>query len=253
MAERSRPGPLAGRTVVVTRPARPAQEVAAPFAGTGARVLAVAAIGIEDPADGGVGLAAALARIDTYDWVVVTSANAADRVAAALAAAPAVRVAAVGPRTADRLQALAVRVDLVPERFTGDDLAASFPSGDGRVLFPAAAGARPTVPDGLAALGWRVDRVDAYRTVAVPVPPDALAAARDADAVVFASPSAVDSWLVATGGVARPALAACIGPVTGAAAADAGFRVLEAEPHTMEGVVAALVAALAGDADEAAR
>ena len=255
MPESSAPGPLAGRTVVVTRPERPEDEVTAPFADTGATVLAVPVIGIDAPADGGAALAEALGRLGSYDWVVVTSANAADRVAHALRtahalrAADAVRVAAVGPRTAARLAALGIRVDHVPERFTGDDLAASFPAGTGRVLFPAAAGARDAVPDGLRARGWQVDRVTAYRTVEVAPPPGAVEAAADADAIVFASPSAVRSWTAATGGAARPALAVCIGPVTGAAAREAGFAVVEADPHTMEGVVAALVRTLGGEPD----
>lgn len=253
MPEASAPGPLAGRTVVVTRPERPEDEVAAPFAGTGATVLSVPVIGIGPPADGGVALAEALAHLTAYHWVVVTSANAADRVADALRGARSVRVAAVGPRTAARLEALGIRVDHVPERFTGDELAASFPAGTGRVLFPAAAGARDAVPDGLRALGWQVDRVTAYRTVEVAPPPEAVEAAGAADAIVFASPSAVRSWTAATGGVARPALAVCIGPVTGAAARETGFAVVEADPHTMEGVVAALVRTLGGEPDGAGR
>jgi uroporphyrinogen-III synthase len=253
MPEASAPGPLAGRTVVVTRPERPDGEVAAPFAGTGATVLSVPVIAIGPPADAGDALAAALADLSSYDWVVVTSANAADRVAAALRETPGVRVAAVGPRTAARLEALGIRVDHVPERFTGDDLAASFPAGTGRVLFPAAAGARDAVPDGLRARGWRVDRVTAYRTVEVAPPPETVEAAVDADAIVFASPSAVRSWTAATGGAARPALAVCIGPVTGAAARTAGFTVVEADPHTMDGVVAALVRILGGEPDGAGR
>jgi uroporphyrinogen-III synthase len=259
MPEPSAPGPLAGRTVVVTRPERPDDEVTAPFTGTGATVRSVPVIGIGPPSDGGAALAAALADVASYDWVVVTSANAADRVADALRAAPGVRVAAVGPRTAARLEALGVRVDHVPERFTGDDLAATFPApadapgATGRVLFPAAAGARDAVPDGLRALGWQVDRVTAYRTVEVAPPPDAVEAAACADAIVFASPSAVRSWATATGGAPRPPLAVCIGPVTGAAARTAGFTVVEADPHTMEGVVVALVRVLGGEPDGTAR
>ncbi|MCU0272895.1 MAG: uroporphyrinogen-III synthase [Acidimicrobiales bacterium] len=265
MPEASTAGPLAGRTVVVTRPERPEDEVAAAFTDTGATVLAVPVIGIGPPDDGGIALAEALAQLGSYDWVVVTSANAADRVADALRGADGlrgadalrgahtVRVAAVGPRTAARLEALGIRVDHVPERFTGDDLAATFPTGTGRVLFPAAAGARDAVPDGLRSRGWQVDRVTAYRTVEVTPPPAAIEAAVAADAIVFASPSAVRSWIAATGGVPRPALAACIGPVTGAAAREAGFAVVEADPHTMDGVVAALVRTLGGEPDGTGR
>jgi uroporphyrinogen III methyltransferase/synthase len=87
----------------------------------------------------------------------------------------------------------------------------------------------------------------AYRTVEASPPPDAvLGALRVADAVTFASPSAVRAYLGLTtkGGspLPVPPVVACIGPVTATAARDAGLEVA-VEPAVPS--AAALVDALA--------
>lgn len=238
--------PLDGVSVVLTRAAHQQAQAAEAFTSLGATVIGLPVIAIGPPADGGAALAAALGRLDTYDWVVVTSANAASLVAGALLRPlpVTVRVAAVGGRTAERLAAHGVAVDLVPEQFVAEALVERFPPGDGRVLYPAAAGARDVIPEGLRAKGWHVDVVEAYRTVPVAPPARDVARALDADAVLFTSPSTVSAYLEATGGRARPRLAVCIGPVTGSAATDAGFDVVTARHHTVAGAAQALVEAI---------
>jgi uroporphyrinogen-III synthase len=90
--------------------------------------------------------------------------------------------------------------------------------------------------------------VDAYRTVAARPSPDALAAAAKADAIAFTSSSTVTSWLALAGPDALPSVVACIGPVTAATAAEHGVAVtVVAAEHTVDGLVAALVAALGPD------
>ena len=63
--------------------------------------------------------------------------------------------------------------DLVPPRFVAESLLDAFPdppaAGQGRVLLVRAAVARDVLPAGLAARGWRVDVVDAYRSLPVPL------------------------------------------------------------------------------------
>jgi uroporphyrinogen III methyltransferase/synthase len=220
------PGPLAGATVVVTRARRQASGLARLLRREGAEVVELAAIEIVDPEDGGAALARAVAEAPSYDWVAFSSANAVDRLMAHLPSpgdlGPA-RVAAVGRATAAALARHGLTADLVPARFTGEDLVAAFPAGPGRVLFPRAAGARDTIPDGLGAKGWEVVPVDAYRTVASQPPAAEVEAAAASDAVVFTSSSTVTSFLAACPRV--PPAVICIGPVTAATAREAGLRV----------------------------
>lgn len=247
-------GPLAGRTVVVTRATAQASTLVDALTGLGAEVVAVPVIAVEDPLDGGAALREAVAGLGAADWLVVTSTNGADRVAAALAAtgrtspAPA-SVAAIGPGTADALAAAGIEVTLVPERFVAEGLLAVFPpppaDGGGRVVLAQAAAARPVLRDGLRAAGWRVEAVEAYRTVHPAPAPDVLDRARAADAITFTSASTVHGYVAAAGADAVPPVVASIGPITSEAARSVGLRVaVEADPHTIPGLVAALAAHL---------
>ena len=98
-----------------------------------------------------------------------------------------------------------------------------------------------------AAAGWPVRKVTSYRTVPTPPPPEELARLPEAAAVTFASPSAVKGFLAGAGADffrRHPRVAAAsIGPATTRALAPADPPVLlEADPHTVEGLVAALEA-----------
>ncbi|MGH9106765.1 MAG: uroporphyrinogen-III C-methyltransferase, partial [Acidimicrobiales bacterium] len=211
--------PLTGRTVVVTRAAHQVQELAARLRDLGARVLPVPVIELAPPADGGVALSAAAGRLlrGGYRWAVFTSANAVERLFALVPdvrALAATKVAAVGPATAEALRQARVVADLVPAEHRGEALLAELPgpppgAGPARLLLPQAAGARPELRRGLAQQGWQVDAVEAYRTVPRCVGPGLLGAAAGADAICFASPSAVQSYLDQSGPGPLPPLVAC--------------------------------------------
>lgn len=244
-------GPLAGVSVVVTRPRSQAGTLTAALEAAGAGVVALPVIETEDPEDGGAALDRALAALAGYAWIVFTSANGVHRTLGRLRdvrALGTVRLAAVGAATAGALAGYRLVADLVPARADAAGLADAFPNAmepGQRVLFPAAAGAGPTLADGVAARGWTVDQVVAYRTVPAPAPhPAALPALEAADVVVFASPSAVGAYLamrVDGRPLPVPPVVACIGPVTAGAARAAGLAV-EAEAGTP--TPAALVEAL---------
>ena len=85
---------LIGRTVVVTRATDQAGSLSTALAAHGAKVVELPVVSIEESADGGEALSAALARADRYDWIVVTSPNGARRVADRLARPTMARLAA---------------------------------------------------------------------------------------------------------------------------------------------------------------
>jgi uroporphyrinogen III methyltransferase/synthase len=237
--------PLFARRVVVTRTRAQASRLTAALREVGAEPVEVPLIAIEEPADGGAALAQAAARLDTYDWVIVTSPNGATRLLAAASDARAfgsARVAAIGPGTAAALAAGGIRADLVPERFVAEALLDALPAGPGRALLARAEVARDVLPDGLRARGWEVDVVDAYRTVPAPVTEPQRRQVTAADVVTFTSSSTVDRAVAAFGVESLPPTVACIGPVTAATARDHGLTVsVEASVHTVDGLVAALV------------
>ncbi|HEX3623291.1 MAG TPA: uroporphyrinogen-III C-methyltransferase [Acidimicrobiales bacterium] len=240
--------PLFGRRVVVTRARAQASSLVEKLAALGAETVELPTIEIVGPADGGVGLRTAAARLSTYDWVVFTSANAVERLFGCLRDARAfgaAAVAAVGPGTAEALARHGVVADLQPPSAVAESLVDTFPAGPGRVLLPQAAAARAVVADGLRDKGWDVEVVESYRTVAATPAAATLEAAASADAVAFTSSSTVTSWLAVAGTAALPPVVACIGPVTAATAAEHGVPVtVVAEEHTVDGLVAAVVAAL---------
>jgi uroporphyrinogen III methyltransferase/synthase len=246
--------PLFGRRVVVTRAREQASALVARLRQLGAEVVEAPVIVIADAGDGGGALAQAAARIGSYDWVIVTSANGARRLLGALHDARdlgGVRVAAIGPGTADALRLGNVVADLVPERFVAESLLDAFPApppNGGRVLLARAAVARDVLPDGLRAAGWEVDVVESYRTEAAPIDLAARAAVAEADIVTFTSSSTVERFVEAFGVDAVPPLVASIGPVTSATARELGLTVdVEAAEHTVPGLVAALAASLEGN------
>lgn len=244
--------PLFGRRIVVTRARAQQSELVARLAELGAEVVEAPAIVIGEPADGGAALRAAVADLASYRWLVLTSPNGVHRTFAHVPDArqlAGVQVAAIGPGTAAALARYRVVADLVPERFVAESLLEALPAPPpegGRVLLARAAVARDVLPEGLRAAGWEVDVVEAYRTERAELDDDRRAAVASADAVTFTSSSTVANLCDAIGPEGVPATVVSIGPVTSATARDRGLVVAaEASPHTIDGLVAAVLATLA--------
>jgi len=234
--------------VLVTRE-RPG-ELAEMLRARGATVIHVPLVAVTDPSDGGGALRDALAGLREFDWLVVTSAAGAERVGSAVAEVSGVRLAAVGTATARELESCAGRpVDLVPAVQRADALVAAFaerePSPQ-RVLIAQADIAAPTLADGLRAAGHEVTVVTAYRTVAPAPDRAARVAAAGADAVLFASGSAVENWYRRLG-TDTPSVVVAIGPTTAAAADRFGLKLSAvATDHSLDGLVTELERVVAG-------
>lgn len=250
---------LEGRTVVVTRSADRVEDLAALLRERGAVPVPAPAIRIEAvPAGGPLDEAIADAAMRGYAWAVFTSAAGVDAWFARAAELGVdarglgAKVAAVGSGTAERLRDHGVEPELVPPEFTTASLAETFPEGAGKVLLPRADIATSELEEALRAKGWGVTRVDAYRNVPadrLPEAVDAALAEGRVDAVTFTSRSTVEGF-AALAAMPEGVVVACIGPVTADAARAAGLRVdAVASPHTLEGLVEALEAALASGND----
>jgi uroporphyrinogen III methyltransferase/synthase len=236
-------GPLAGRTVLITRARAQSAEFAALLEAEGARVVACPTIEIVPP-DSYQLLDEALANLYGYDWLIFTSTNAVEHFLARLSAAgleagdlDELRVCAVGHATAERLAEAHVHVDIVPARAQAEGVMTALAEYLGgreafanlNFLMPRAAAGRDLIPNELEAAGARCDVVPAYRTVRPETTNrarvEALLLGGGVDCVTFTSPSTVRHFaeLFDTRDLA-PLLSgvrvACIGEVTARAASD---------------------------------
>jgi uroporphyrinogen III methyltransferase/synthase len=227
----------------VTRARAQASALAGRLEGLGAHVVQAPAIRIEPlPAD--------VPDLAGYDLLCVTSPNGADqlldRVRDARALAGPV-IAAIGPGTARALRERGVEADIVPERSIAESLVqALIEVPVTRALIARAEEARDVLPDALRERGAQVDVLALYRTVAEPLTDDARAAALGADYATFTSASSVRFFHEAAGTLDGPRLVS-IGPITSDALRALGREPdVEATDHTPDGLVAALLADVAG-------
>lgn len=248
--------PLAGRTVVVTRPRGQAPPLSDALRGLGAEVVEYPTIAIRPPEDPEP-FRRAVARLEGYDWIVFTSVNGVRRVYEELedrglgpdALAPD-RLAAIGPSTADALQHEGLDVEVVPGEYRAEALVEALgragAARDGvRILLPRAAEARDVLPDQLRERGAEVDEVAAYATL--PGEPGELALddrmrAGEIDWLTFTASSTVRNFVRMAGPDVGPSDVACIGPITAGTARELGLPVdVVAEEYTIPGLVRALV------------
>jgi uroporphyrinogen III methyltransferase/synthase len=247
--------PLFGSRIVITRDRSQAGGLAARLSVLGADVLELPTIEIR-PALDPEPLHRAIAELESYDWLIFTSANGVRFFTDRLDASPRdlralrARICAIGPATRKAVEALHLKVDLMPDEYVAESLVAAFSGielAGRRVLLPRAAVARDLVPGELAKRGAEVHVVEAYRTV---LPEDAgtnakkmFESGRKPDWITFTSSSTVTNFLTVAGpGALAGVRVASIGPVTSATLARHGIEVAaEARPFTMEGLVNAIL------------
>jgi uroporphyrinogen-III synthase len=165
---------LAGRTVVITRPAHRSAALSALLSACGARVVEFPAIRIEPiAADAAHGTAVP----DDFDWVIYTSANAVSHALGLLATPGRARVAAVGPATARALAAAGIEVAALPEQSADSEGLLALPEFAAprglRILIVRGAGGRELLSRELTRRGATVEFAELYRRV--PVTPSAAA------------------------------------------------------------------------------
>ncbi len=248
------PLPLAGRTILVTRPRRQSRPLADALRRLGASVVEAPAIEIEPPSDFHP-LDEAISRLETYDWLLFTSVNGVDaffdRLSEVRPGTPVPKLAAIGPATAESLRERDLEADVVPEKHVAEELFRVLHDlGEvrgKRFLLPRADIAREALPDLLRAAGATVTVVVAYRTVSADEEMRRASelVERDAvDMVTFTSASTARSFFahVDPRAVEGRTGTASIGPITSDALRSLGVApAVEAERFTTEGLVDAIL------------
>jgi uroporphyrinogen III methyltransferase/synthase len=220
----------------------------------GADAYEISTIRIEPPTD--LRAFAELVRdAHQYDWVVFTSANGVTaffelffRIYKDAREIGGVRIAAIGPATAQRVRDFHLAVDLEPKESVAEAVIKEFEK-DGsvenlRILLARAEQARDVLPKELGRLGAIVDEAIAYRTV--PETEDiagGIARFREegADLITFASSSSVENFLALE--LPRPEglKTASIGPITSRTMRERGLAVdVEAGRHDIPGLIEAI-------------
>jgi uroporphyrinogen-III synthase len=256
-------GPLAGKTILVTRAQQQAGKLSVALRELGASVIELPVIEIVPP-DSFEPLDNALRQLGEYDWLILTSANAVNVLAehskslgVKISAFNNLKTVAIGSATASALAEQGINIDLVPDRYVAESVVDALESRvrGSRILLARARIARDVIPEALTNAGAQVDVVDAYQTV-VPAGSEQkvheiFSAARYAiDAVTFTSSSTVKNFVTllkqAEVAIPLPGVKACsIGPVTSETLREYGWEpTIEADPYDIPGLIAATVKAL---------
>ena len=248
--------PLFGRRVLVAGSPSTARQLRDRLAALGAGVMVQPAIRITDPPDWAP-LDAALERLDRYDWLVFASRNGVDYLFRRLLdhhggdarRLGGVKLAVVGSGTAEQLTRYGIQADLVPERFDAESLAEALAqeAPGRRFLLARASRGRQVLADKLKGAGALVDQVVVYGSVDVREPDPDVAAALSSgkiDWIAVTSPATARSLGRLYGDDLRRAGLASLSPLTSTAIRDLGHEpAAEASPHTMAGLVDAILRA----------
>jgi uroporphyrinogen III methyltransferase/synthase len=252
--------PLFGQRIVVTRRSEQMGSFAHRLTRLGADVLEVPTIRLAEPTDR-MAIVDALLALNSYDWLVFTSANGVTAFFDLffkrfndMRDIGGARIAAVGPATAAKLRELHLQVDLMPEEFVGKKIAEAFEKFETienlKICLLRAEVANADLPRALEEFGAIVDDIPVYKTVAETADPGEAGTrlvADGADWVTFTSSSTVEHFHARFN---LPQLVkkfpqlklASIGPETSKAIAALNLKpVLEAKPHTTDGLISGLL------------
>jgi uroporphyrinogen-III synthase len=250
---------LSGRRIVITRPREQAAEWRQKLEMLGANVLELPLIQVRKDVNLET-LAEVLTGFGSYEWVIFTSTNGVKyffeeffRVHDDIRALGLTRIAVVGEATAAAVRELHLRVELQPKKASGEELAKELITRESmdsaKVLVVTGNQNRETLVQLLEDERAIVDTLPVYKTEETDLAKDPVAGefrSHGADAILFASPSAAQSFFDQAAALklaakARRPLAGSIGPSTTATMKQLGLPVdFEATAATLESLVAAL-------------
>jgi len=254
--------PLSEKTILITRAASQSSQFGDLLQAQGANVIEMPTLEIVPPSSW-QDLDRAIAHIDQFDWLILTSTNGVDAFFQRLEAVTGeqafysnIKIAVVGEKTAQRLATLGLQPDFMPPDFIADSLVAHFPEPVAglRILFPRVeSGGREVLVKELTSQGAKVREVAAYESrcpaTIAPAALQALQAGR-VDVVTCASAKTVQHFCQLLQPIAadwqrwlQGVAIAAIGPQTSKACqAQLGRVDVEAQAYTLEGLTQAIVA-----------
>ncbi len=250
--------PLFGQAIVVTRPTGDAERAAATLEILGAEVLLAPTVRI-GPVDDFRSLDRAIEDLKTFNWLVFTSSNGVsyffDRLLSRghdLRALGSLKLAAIGPTTAEALARFHLNADLVPDAYRSEALATALASraAGQRILLARADRGRELLQDELSRVA-DVVQVAVYRNADAESIPEAVVARLiegSVDWITLTSSAITERLYALLPEAARAQIGhrtrlASLSPVTTSTARRVGWTVAaEATTYTWEGLVEALVA-----------
>ena len=244
--------PLFGQRILVTRPRAQSNKLCTLLEELGAEAIVQPAIEITQP-DDWQAVDNAIAAIHEFDWLVFSSSNGVrsfiGRLLATsfdLRALGSVKLAAIGPGTADELAGYHLKVDVQPSEFRAESLAAELtPIAAGkRFLLVRASRGREVLAEEITAAGGDVTQVVVYNSVDVTAADTNVAEELAVGKIqwVTVTSSAIAKSLVAMfGDDLKQTRLASISPITSATLRECGFEpAVEATEYTMAGVARAI-------------
>jgi uroporphyrinogen III methyltransferase/synthase len=251
--------PLFGKRIVVTRSRGQASVFAELLIDRGAKTIEFPTIDVVPP-ESWEELDSAINAVETYDWIIFTSANAIkffmERLRALnkdLRMLKGVNICVVGPKTAEALESYGLKADLIPSEFKAEGVLAAL--GNEKVkgrkfLIPRAKKARELIPDKLREKGADVTVATTYENVRPASDVDRikkLFEEKKISVVTFTSSSTVHNFVEILGQKGYKTLLegvsiACIGPVTAKTAAEYGMKTdIMPKDYTIPALVEAMV------------
>jgi uroporphyrinogen-III synthase len=252
--------PLSGRRIAVTRAREQSSELARKLGALGAEVLELPLISVAKEIDKHT-LHDVLSELGGYDWIVFTSANGVRfffeefyRIYDDVRSLGLLRFASIGDTTSQAIVQQHIKVECQPKDATAealaDELIATGSLDSAKVLLVTGNLNRDTLTKKLEEARAIVDRLQVYKTEKTELKNDPAAAdfrARGADAILFASSSAVQSFVDQAAALklakdAKRPLAGSIGPQTSETMKKVGMPIdFEAASPSLDALVEALV------------
>ena len=246
---------LTGKKILITRAREQSGNFATLLKKLGAEVIEFPTIQIVPPTSWKA-LDRAIDQLNSYDWIIFTSANGVNFFFERLSEKredrylpSSLKVCAIGPATAYQLKEKEIQVDYVPKEFVAEAILTGFKEmvvKGKRILLARVKEARNVLPQGLREIGAKVDVVEVYRTIK---PKGGAKRLRQLltdggiDAITFTSSSTVTNFIDLfkkedLKKLLKGIAIACIGPITAQTAKKLGMKAhIQPKEYTIPALV----------------